>query len=174
MSTESDTETIRRLVEGELPWDELRNDILPDPKDSTRFETTREVLQERVDWDEPILVPLNDHLHVVGSDDGRIVKADCGHELCDVADNWKLHTEVNVREEPDEFERLYSEQQSPHPDWGFQLREFFCPGCYQLIEVEAVPTGYPIVQKFEPDIDAFYEEWLGRPAPDRKPDRDTE
>lgn len=168
MSTESDKQTVRQLIDGELPWEELRNDVLPDPKDDNRFETVCEVLQERVDWDEPILVPLNDHLHVVGSDEGRKVKAECGHELCAADENWKLHTQVHVREDEDEFGNLYTEQQSPHPDWGFQLREFFCPRCYELVEVEAVPTGYPILQKFEPDIDAFYEDWLGKPAPDRE------
>ena len=167
MSAESNKETIRRLVDGELPWEELRNDVLPDPKDSDRFETVREVLQERVDWDEPILVPLNDHLYVVGSDEGRIVKAECGHELCADDENWKLHTQVYVRDDEEELAALYTDAQSPDPDWGFQLREFYCPGCYELVEVEAVPTGYPMLQKFEPDIDAFYEDWLGKPAPDR-------
>lgn len=168
MSTKNDTETIRQLIDGELSWEELRNDLLPDPKASNRFEVTREVLQEKVDFDDPVLVPLNDHLYVVGGDDGRTVKAGCGHELCAADDNWKLHTQVRVREEKDEFAELYTDIQSPHPDWGFQLREFFCPGCYQLVEVEAVPTGYPMLQKFEPDVDAFYEEWLDKPAPDNR------
>lgn len=168
MAAKNDKETIRNLIDGTLSWEELRNDVLPDPKASNRFEVVREVLEERVDWDEPILVPLNDHLFVVVGDDGRLVKAECGHELCSTDENWKLHTEVRVREDPDQFEELYTEQQSPHPDWGFQLREFFCPGCYQLVEVEAVPTGYPILEKFEPDIDAFYEEWLETTPPDRR------
>jgi len=168
MAAQNDKETIRQLVDGNIAWEELRNEILPDPKASNRFETTREVLQERVEFDDPILVPLNDHLYVTGGDDGRHVTAGCGHELCEADENWKIHSQVHVREDDEEFAELYTEMQSPHPEWDFELREFFCPGCYELVEVEAVPTGYPMLQKFEPDIDVFYEEWLGEPAPDKR------
>lgn len=166
MSAQKDQ--IEKLIDGSLSWQELRNDVLPDPKDDKRFETTRRILQERVDWDEPILVPLNDHLYVVGTDDGRRVKADCGHVLCDADDNWKMHCEVRVREDADELETVYTSWMSPDDDWTFQLREFFCPNCYEQLDVEAVPAGYPIRQKFEPDVDTFYEEWIGEPAPDKR------
>jgi acetone carboxylase gamma subunit len=159
---------IAKLIEGELSWQELRNDVLPDPKGQHRFETTREVLQDTVDWDDPILVPLNDHLYVVGTDDGRKVKADCGEVLCDAAENWKLQCQVRVREDTDELEEIYTAWMRPDEDWTFQLREFFCPNCYQQLDVEAVPAGYPILQKFDPDIDTFYEEWQDKPAPDRR------
>jgi acetone carboxylase gamma subunit len=33
------------------------------------------------------------------------------------------------------------------------------------LEVEAVPPGYPVVFDFLPDIDTFYEKWLGKPVP---------
>jgi len=36
-----------------------------------------------------------------------------------------------------------------------------------LVEVNAVPSGYPVVQEFDPDIDTFYEKWLGEPTPDK-------
>src|SRR5450759_2595615 len=48
---------------------------------------------------------------------------------------------------------------------GQELHEFYCPGCWSLLEVEAVPPGYPAVFDFEPDIDTFYADFLGRPAP---------
>lgn len=166
MSAQKDQ--IEKLIDGSLSWQELRNDVLPDPKDDQRFETTREILQEGVDWDEPILVPLNDHLYVVGTDDGRKVKADCGHVLCAADDNWKMSCEVRIREDSEELEEVYDSWMSPDDDWTFQLREFFCPNCYEQLDVEAVPVGYPILQKFEPDIDTFYEEWIGEPAPDKR------
>jgi Acetone carboxylase, gamma subunit len=166
MATNNDQ--IEKLIEGELSWQELRNDVLPDPKDQERFETTRAVLQSSVDWDDPILVPLNDHLYVVGTDEGRKVKADCGAVLCDAEENWKMHTDVRVREDSDELEELYTTWMSPDEDWTFQLREFFCPNCYEQLDVEAVPAGYPILQKFEPDIDTFYEDWQNEPAPDKR------
>jgi acetone carboxylase gamma subunit len=43
------------------------------------------------------------------------------------------------------------------------LREYFCPGCLALLEVEAVPPGYPVIHDFVPDLEGFYEAWLGRP-----------
>ncbi|MFT4885019.1 MAG: acetone carboxylase gamma subunit [Natronomonas sp.] len=168
MASETDRQQVEKLIDGELPWDELRNDVLPDPKDDQRFETTREILQERVDWDNPILVPINDHLYVVGSDEGRIIKCDCGHEFCGHEGNWKKHARVRVREDEDEHREIYPEYQTPHPDWDFQLREWFCPGCFAQLDVDAVPAGYPVRRAFEPDIDAFYEEWLGETPPDRR------
>ncbi len=159
---------IHRLIDGELSWKELRNEILSDPKDAKRFQRVREVLEERVDWDEPILVPLNDHLHVVGKDGERIVKAECGAELGPIDDNWKKQARIRVRESEEEMMELYPKWMTPDPDWTFQLREFFCPQCYQQIEVEAVPAGYPLIKSFEPDIDTFYEQWLDRPAPDKE------
>lgn len=31
------------------------------------------------------------------------------------------------------------------------------------ILAEAVPPGYPVIHSFQPDLEAFYEKWLGRP-----------
>ena len=45
------------------------------------------------------------------------------------------------------------------------LREFYCPGCYTLLEVEACPPGYPVQFDFLPDLEAFHEKVLGRPLP---------
>jgi len=160
-------ETLERLLDGNISDHELREEILPDPKDPDRFVNVQNVLQDRVDWDNPILVPVNDHIFAVGSDEGRIFKGECGHEFCGLEENWKLHTQVRTREDLDEFTELYPDDLTPDPDWQYQIREYFCRECYELLEVEAVPRGYPIMQKFEPDIDAFYEEWLDRPAPDQ-------
>jgi acetone carboxylase gamma subunit len=168
MTITTDKDTIRKLIDGDLGWDTLENEVLPDPKDPDRFQKTREILQERVDWDNPILVPLNDHLYVVGAEDGRIVKCDCGHEFCSADENWRRECGIHVREGEDEQAELYSEVQSISQEWGFQYREFFCPGCAALLAVDTVPTGYPVFQKFEPDIDTFYKEWLGTEPPDKR------
>lgn len=164
---ELNDDTLERLIDGEIPDDQLREDVLPDPKDENRFLNVREILQEQVDWDNDILVPLNDHLFLVGSEEGRLVKGECGHEFCSIEENWKRHTQVRVREGNEEIAPLYSVDQAPDPDWEYELREFFCPGCYQLVEVEAVPRGYPAFQKFEPNVDAFYEDWLDQAPPDK-------
>lgn len=166
--TELEKDRVRQLIDGELSWDELQNEVLPDPKDPQRFQKVREVLQERVDWDDPILVPLNDHLYVVGTDGGRVVRTHCGEDLCAADENWKRSCDVRVREDEDELQEIYPEYMSISPDWTFELREWFCPECHTQIEVDAVPVGYPVIKEFEPDIDVFYEEWLGEAAPDKE------
>ena len=50
------------------------------------------------------------------------------------------------------------------PEW-MELREYFCPACWCLLEVEAVPPGYPVVFDFLPDLETFYREWLDREIP---------
>lgn len=165
-----DDETVEQLIDGDLPWDEIQNQILPDPKDSGRFLKVRALLQERVDWEEPILVPLNDHLFIVSDDGDYVVKTECGETLCDHEDNWKLECQIRVREDKEELEEVYPELLGPDPDWSFQVREYFCPGCYELLDVTAVPAGYPMFQPFHPDIDTFYEEWLDESIPEASAD----
>ena len=41
------------------------------------------------------------------------------------------------------------------PAW-LELREYYDPLDGSLLEVEAVPPGYPIVHSFEPDLEGFY------------------
>ena len=168
MASETDERQVAQLIDGEIGWPELRNDVLPDPKDGERFEVTRRLLEERVDFEEPILLPLSDHLYAVGTDRGRIVKCDCGHEFCSLEKNWKHHARVRVREAEADHRKIYPEYGTPHPDWDFQLREWFCPGCYAQLDVDAVPAGYPVRRGFEPDVDTFYEDWLGEQAPDAR------
>jgi len=35
-------------------------------------------------------------------------------------------------------------------------------------EQKPVPAAYPVLRNFEPDIDTFYEDWLGKKTPDRR------
>jgi len=34
------------------------------------------------------------------------------------------------------------------------------------LDVDAIPAGYPVIQKFEPVIDTFEKEWLEGDVPD--------
>ena len=64
----------------------------------------------------------------------------------------------------EDLREIYPEKMHGDPDWNL-LREYFCPGCKTLLEVEAVPPGYPIVHDFLPDLEGFYEDWLDRELP---------
>jgi acetone carboxylase gamma subunit len=37
-----------------------------------------------------------------------------------------------------------------------------------ILDVDAVPVGYPVLRNSEPDTDAFCVGWLGKKAPDRR------
>ncbi|MHA1104703.1 MAG: acetone carboxylase subunit gamma [Promethearchaeota archaeon] len=163
--TGEDKKTLERMINGELKWEELKP-IISDKKDPSRFEKILDILQEKTFWNEKILIPLHEHLYVVVKDGERIVKCDCGHEFGDYQKNWKLKCRVRVRDTYETLEELYPKHMSSHPDW-MELREFFCPGCFTLLDTESVPPGYPVVFNFLPDIDAFYEKWLGRKVPDK-------
>lgn len=159
-----DRDTLRDLAEGRLPRSEVRA-IQSSHKDPERFDRYLELLQERVEWDEPIVLPFGEHLFIVAKGDGEyVVKCDCGHEFCDHRENWKLEALIHVRDSRESLEEIYPEKMAGDPDWN-HLREYFCPGCRTLLEVEAVPPGYPVIHDFLPDLEGFYGEWLGRELP---------
>jgi acetone carboxylase gamma subunit len=158
-----DKETLRDLVDEKLPRGQVRA-IQSGFKDADRFDKYVEILQERVAWPERIVLPFGEHLYVVAKDGGYLIKCDCGHEFCDYRENWKLEALINVRESVEALREIYPDKMHGDPQWNV-LREYFCPGCKTLLEVEAVPPGYPPVHDFVPDLEGFYEQWLGRPLP---------
>ena len=159
-----DKDTLRDLVDEKLPRAQVRA-IQSGYKDTDRFDKYVEILQERVSWGEPIVLPFGEHLYIVAKGSGSYVtKCDCGHEFCDYRENWKLEALINVRETVEELREIYPDKMHGDPRWNV-LREYFCPGCRTLLEVEAVPPGYPPVHDFVPDLEGFYNDWLGRPLP---------
>jgi acetone carboxylase gamma subunit len=162
-----DRKTIEELIDGTIDFFKLK-EMLSNFKDTDRFDKYISILQERVPWDDPILLPAGLHLYIVQKPDGkRIVKCDCGHEFCEASDNWKLHALIYVRDTEEKLAELYPKMLAQDPEWQV-LREYYCPGCATQLEVEAVTPWYPVIKDFEPDIDTFYKEWLKRPLPQAK------
>ncbi len=159
-----DKADIAKLIDGVLPWPAVQ-DMMKSPKDADRFDTYVEILSERVDWNERILLPLTPALYIVAKNGSRIVKCRCGHEFGDYRVNWKLSSLIHVRDTDEALAEVYESREAPEASW-MQLREYICPGCGTQLEVEAVPRGCPPDFDFLPDIDTFYREWLGRPLPD--------
>jgi acetone carboxylase gamma subunit len=158
-----DKDTLRDLVDEKLPRAQVRA-IQSGFKDADRFDKYVAILQERVSWPERIVLPFGEHLYVVTKDGGHVIKCDCGHEFCDYRENWKLDALINVRDSVESLREIYPDKMHGDPEWN-SLREYFCPGCKTLLEVEAVPPGYPVIHDFVPDLEGFYEDWLGRPLP---------
>jgi acetone carboxylase, gamma subunit len=156
-------ESIRKLLDAHLPWNEIKV-MISEPKDSDRFDKYVAILQDRVAWPETILLPLSEHLYIVQKGSDRIVKCDCGHEFCDYRENWKMEAVVYARRTQEDLAEIGIPHLMSDPGWC-ELREFYCPGCAAQLDVEAVTPGYPILFRFKPDLEAFYNEWLGRPLP---------
>ena len=154
-------EDLSDLMSGRLPWPRTKR-IMSAFKDEDRFFKMIAILQERVAWQERILLPLGEHLHVVDKGGEWVSKCSCGQEFGDYLQNWKLSALIRVRKDKASLEEIYPHADVCDPDW-MEIREFICPGCATLLEVEACAPGYPVVHDFLPDVEGFYREWLGRP-----------
>jgi N-methylhydantoinase B len=145
-----DEETLQALLEERLSRREVR-DIQSGYKDADR---------------DPIVLPAGEGLNIVRRrEDGAMVhRCDCGHDFCEHHRNWKMDAVVNVRESEEAMLEVYPKMGGPDPRLQ-QIREYFCPACARQLEVEALPPGYPVVHEFLPDIEGFYQGWLGRELP---------
>lgn len=159
-----DQRMIEELIDGKLPFSQVHK-ILSSFKDPDRFDKYLAILQDRAPYDDKIILPYGLHLNIVLKDNGdRIVKCNCGHEFCEYTTNWKEHANVYARDTEEKINEVYPKFMASDPKWMI-LREFYCPNCLTMLEVEAVPPGYPFVFDFQPDINAYYEKWLNRPVP---------
>jgi len=154
-------DTIAELMDGTLPWPQTRR-IMSAYKDEDRFFRAIEVLQDRVAWKDRILLPIGAHLFIAETARGRVTKCECGHDYGDYRRNWKMQAAILVRDTDVLLREIYPTTDLPDPEW-MELREFICPSCGVIHEVEACAPGYPVLHEFEPDLDAFYADWLGRP-----------
>jgi len=165
--TSYNKETIRDLIDGKLPWQTTKS-IMSQYKDDDRFFKYIDILQERVNFKDQIILPIGEHLYIVAKEEQpkgeRVVKCGCGHEFGHYTKNWKLKSVVNVRNDEEQIAEIYPGRLAYDSEW-MELREFICPSCATLLEVEATAPGYPIVFDFLPDLETFYHDWLGRELP---------
>jgi acetone carboxylase gamma subunit len=158
------------LIDGELDWSRTKQ-LVSGYKDPGRFDILLEVFEEQTEFDEEIVLPLSDKLFIVEGADGRPVRCRCGEELIDdYRKNWKMGALINVVGD-DRLDELYIEEGQPDTRYC-EIREFVCPSCGNHLEVETVPKGYPILQDFLPDVETFYEDWLGQSLDEYEPFED--
>lgn len=161
---ELDEATLGQMMDGELPWGDVHH-VQSSYKDPHRFDTYIKVLQSRVEWKDPIVLPLSPYLLIVKNSTGvYAVKCLCGCEFGDYRENWKTNALINVRDTEESLGEIYPGPRCPDPEKN-EIREFYCPDCGTQLEVDAAPPGYPILVNFTPDIEAFYRDWLGRELP---------
>jgi len=149
--TEWSGDVLRDLRDGNLDLQVLL-EMQQSIKEEDRFETILKVEQEKVKFPEKILVPIGEHLYVVQKGSERVVKCACGHEFGDYRQTWKLNAKVFARDTAESMEEVFRGPRKCDPSW-MVLREFYCPTCAALLEVEAVPPGYPYVFDFLPELD---------------------
>jgi acetone carboxylase gamma subunit len=148
-------DVLRDLVEGKLDPDTLLA-MQRAPKEAGRFKAVLEIEQGRVPWKDKILVPIGEGLYIVENERERVVKHLCGHEFGDYRRNWKLSALIYERDDLEKLQELYPGPRASDPDW-MVLREYCCPKCGTLLEVEAVPPAYPIIFNFLPNEDVLEE-----------------
>ena len=160
-------EQIANLVDGKLDWDTTLR-MLSMPKDSERFQMYVDSLQKKLGWQDRIVLPLGPHLYIVqqAATQKWVTQCDCGHTFCDYRQNWKLHANVYVRDSDEAMDEVYPRLMAPDTQWQV-YREYYCPDCGTMHDVEAPTPWYPVIHDFEPDIDAFYADWVKLPVPER-------
>jgi acetone carboxylase gamma subunit len=165
VTTEMTKETLGDLLDEKLSRRAVR-DIQSGIKDPDRFDTWVALLQERVAYDDPIVLPYGEGMNIIRrrSDGELVIRTDAGADLCRWDENWKLHVPMFVRDSDELYQELYPKLGHPEGDWQ-ELREFYCPLSGRLLETDAVPPGYPLIHEYLPDLKGFYEGWLGRRMP---------
>ncbi|CAM5329948.1 Acetone carboxylase gamma subunit [Thauera mechernichensis] len=165
MTTYTD-EQVSHLTEGSLDW-ETTFRMLSMPKDHSRFEQYLKALQAKVQFKERIVLPLGPHLYIVQNAGKQwVTQCDCGHVFGDYRENWKLNAAVYVRDTEEAMTEVYPRLMAPDTQWQV-YREYYCPSCGAMHDVEAPTPWYPVIHDFEPDIEAFYRDWLGLPIPEK-------
>lgn len=158
-------ETLEALYDERLSRREVKA-IQSGYKDPDRFEKWIAILQDRVAWNDPIVLPLGEALYIVRrlGDGELMIRSDAGHDFCGATENWKLRAPIFVRDSDQLLQEVYPRMAHCDPEW-MELREFYCPISGRMLETEAVTPGYPVVHDFLPDVEGFYRGWLGRELP---------
>jgi N-methylhydantoinase B/oxoprolinase/acetone carboxylase alpha subunit len=92
------------------------------------------------------IVELTPYVKIVEDEKGDkyAVCSQCGHVHCKADENFKLHALISDRD----AKEIHKKHQAADPDWMI-YREFYCPGCGSLVEVEGTPSCCPILYNVE-------------------------
>jgi acetone carboxylase gamma subunit len=94
-------------------------------------------------------VRINAYLAVVRDDSGAVVKCQCGHELGPANRPYK-ELALEARR-PVQSLGPYFDPDGVGDD-RFEVREYFCPGCTVLLEVEVARPSDPLLVDVELDL----------------------
>ncbi len=134
------------------------------PADPDRFGSYIAVRQELALHGDAIVLPLTERLDIVDHQGRPEVRCQCGELFGDYRENWKLRAAIFVRDSAELLAEIYGDGHGYDPAL-VEFREYICPGCGWLLDLETVPPGTPVIFEFLPDLGTFYREWLGREPP---------
>jgi len=146
-------EILDELIRGNLESNALL-ELQRAAKEDDRFDRILEREQKRVPWDDKIVLCLQENLYIVEKNGRKIVKCICGHEFGDYKVNWKENALVYERDTEEKLEEIYQGRRKPDNKWQV-IREFYCPSCAVMLDVEPVLPLYPFVFAFQPDFEAW-------------------
>jgi acetone carboxylase gamma subunit len=92
---------------------------------------------------------INEYLSVVGTGSEAAIECRCGYRIQPATDNYKLH--VLMREGPVQSAGPWVDPLGLGAD-RFVCREFFCPGCLTLFDVEIAQRHEPILWDVRIDV----------------------
>ena len=159
-----DRETLAAMLDEKLSRREVK-DIQSGYKDPDRFEKWVAVLQERVPYDEPIVLPMGEGLNV--RQRGRRARRPLRLRPRLLPADAQLEDgggDVRSRRPRRSCSRSTPRWPTATPS-GWSCASSTAPPARRQLETEAVPPGYPVVHEFLPDIEGFYRGWLGREVP---------
>lgn len=85
---------------------------------------------------------VNEYLSIEGTGAEATIVCRCGHRIGPAAENYKLR--ALMREGPVQRAGPWVDPMKIGKD-RFVCREFFCPGCVTLLDVEIAQRGEPIL-----------------------------
>ena len=161
--THYDLSTIRDLVARRLGPQYVQQMQMA-PSDPDRFDSYLAVRQELADHSDSIVLPLTERLDIVDHEGRPEVRCQCGRLFGDYRENWKLRSAILVRNSAELMAEIYGADHGYDPSL-VEFREYVCPGCGWLLDLETLPPGTPVIFEFLPDLATFYRDWLGREPP---------
>jgi acetone carboxylase gamma subunit len=85
---------------------------------------------------------INEYLSIVGEGSAAMTVCACGHEISPASENYKEH--ALLREGPVQAAGPLVDPHRIGQD-RFVCREFFCPGCVRLLDVEIAQRDEPLL-----------------------------
>jgi acetone carboxylase gamma subunit len=92
---------------------------------------------------------INEYLGVDGTGEAATIVCRCGHRIGPAAENYKEH--ALLREGPVQGAGPWVDPLHIGGD-RFVCREFFCPGCVTLLDVEIAQRGEPLLWDVRLDV----------------------